>query len=127
MADLLDQLFKLKHNTIYVDELATLTDMYPETTKRLADIARTGRERHVSVWTALQRPRWVNRAFFTEAESMFIFNLRSEEDREYMSKFTYPDVQEQIDKYSFWYFHPDNDNIALLRYNLNKNYIQKIG
>lgn len=125
MVDLFDQLFRLKHNTIYVDELATLAEVYPRATKRLADIARTGRERHVAVWTALQRPRFVPRVFFTEAESMFIFNLRGEDDRIYMSKFTDPDVAEQIEKFSFWYFHPDQ-GLALMRYNLSKQFIQLI-
>ena len=127
MSDLLRKLFKLKNVTIYCDELATLSEMYKETTETLGDIARTGRERHVSVWTALQRPRWVPRVFFTEAESMFIFNLRSSEDRDYMAKFTDPIVNEPIEKFSFWYYHPDNEGIALMRYNLHKNYIEKIG
>lgn len=127
MAGLLENLFKLKHCTIYCDELATLSEKFPYATEVLGDIARTGRERHVSVWTALQRPRWVPRVFFTEAESMFIFNLRGEDDRDYMSKFTDEIVREPIEKFSFWYWHPDNIEVALMRFNLSKNFITKIG
>lgn len=127
MSDLLRDLFKMKNVTIYCDELATLAEVYKETTETLADISRTGRERRVSVWAALQRPRWVPRVFFTEAENMFIFNLRSEEDRQYMAKFTDPMVEDQIEKFTFWYFHPDQDRIALMKYDLSKNYIKIIG
>lgn len=117
----------MKNVTIYCDELATLSERYPQATETLADIARTGRERHVSVWTALQRPRWVPRVFFTEAESIFLFNLRSREDREYMAQFLDPIVKEPIEKFAFWYGHPDVEETALMRYNMSKNYIEKIG
>jgi ABC-type dipeptide/oligopeptide/nickel transport system ATPase component len=126
MGDLFEQLFKLKNCTIYCDELATLTEKFPYATEVLGDIARTGRERHVSVWTALQRPRWV-RVFFAEAESMFIFNLRGEDDRDYMSKFTAEIVREPIEKFTFWYYHPNNIDVALMRLNVSKNFIHKIG
>jgi energy-coupling factor transporter ATP-binding protein EcfA2 len=45
-------LYKLQREgrvTIYVDEMATLSEMFPESTKILADIARTGRERKSSI------------------------------------------------------------------------------
>lgn len=127
MGRLLERLFKLKNCTIYCDELATLAEKFPYTTEVLADIVRTGRERFVSVWVAMQRPRWVPRVFFTEAESMFIFNLRGEDDRDYMSKFTDMIVKEPIEKFTFWYYHPENSGVALMRYNLSKNFIVKIG
>lgn len=127
MGDLFEKLFKLKNCTIYCDELATLAEKFPYATEVLGDIARTGRERHVSIWNALQRPRWVPRVFFTEAESIFVFNLRSEEDREYMSKFTSEIVREPIEKFTFWYHHPNNIDVALMKLNLSKDFIQKIG
>jgi ABC-type dipeptide/oligopeptide/nickel transport system ATPase component len=127
MGDLFSRMFKIKNCTIYCDELATMSEKFPYATEVLADIARTGRERHVSVWTALQRPRWVPRVFFTEAESIFIFNLRGEDDRDYMSKFTDAIVKEPIEKFTFWYYHPDNPLVALMKFNILKNYIQKIG
>lgn len=127
MADMLDDLFRLKNVTIFCDELSTLAERYKETTGVLADIARTGRERHVAVWTALQRPRWVPRVFFTEAEGVFMFNLRSGEDRAYMSQFVGPEVLDPIEKFTFWYSHADEETPELMRYNMSKNYIEKIG
>lgn len=118
LARLLARINKMKDATIYVDELATLSEQFPETTGILADIARTGRERHVAVWSALQRPRWVPRVFFTESETIFQFNLRSGEDRRYMVEFVGPEVYDPIDKYNFWYARADDKQPMLLHLDL---------
>ncbi len=127
LAGLLMSIMRGKNATVYCDELATLAEMYPNTTLILADMARTGRERHVSVWTALQRPRWVPRVFFTEAEIVIMFNLRSAEDRDYMAQFVGPEASDPIEKYTFWYSHADEEIPALMRLDMDKNYIEKIG
>jgi hypothetical protein len=57
LANLCAHLNKGKGCTIYCDELSTLAEQFPASTAQLADIARTGRERHVAVWSTLQRPR----------------------------------------------------------------------
>lgn len=124
---LLRDLFRLKNVTIYCDELGTLADYFPLSTRRLADIIRTGREKHVSVWSAIQRPRFIPRVFLTEVKSRFIFNLPGEDDRNYMAKFTKAIVTEPIEEFTFWYSHVRLPDIALMRYNLRKNYIEKIG
>lgn len=126
LADFCDDLFRMKNVTIYIDELSTLAERYPTTTAVIADIARTGRERHVAVWSALQRPRWVPRVFFTEAEGVFMFNLRSGEDRAYMAQFTGPEVLDPIEKFSFWYANADDEHPALMRFNINKNFIESL-
>lgn len=129
LADLFREVFRGRNATIYVDELASLSEMFPNATVALADIARTGRERHVAVWTALQRPRWVPRVFFTEAEAIFQFNLRSGEDRAYMSQFAGPLVRDTIERFTFWYSHANMPEIdpALMRLDLGRGYIEKIG
>lgn len=127
LADILDELFRIKNVTIYCDELSTLADRFPISTEVLADIARTGREIKVAVWNAIQRPRWVPRVFLTETEGIFTFGLRSQEDRNYIAEFTHPIVKEPIEKYTFWYSHPDEIETALMRFNLSKNFIEKIG
>lgn len=127
MVALFRDLFRLKNATIYVDELASLTERYPHATAELADIARTGREKRVTVWAATQRPRFIPRVFLSEAENSFVFSLRLPDDRAYVAKFTDALVENEIERFAFWYYHPMNDDIALMRYNLSKNYIEKIG
>lgn len=118
LADLVYRLNKMRDVTIYCDELSSTADMFPATTAMLADVARTGRERRVALWNAVQRPRWTPRVFFTEAEVYFLFNLRSGEDRGYMSQFVGPEVVDQIDKFNFWYERPEMRAPALLHLDL---------
>lgn len=106
LADLIYKLNKMRDVTIYCDELATLHEQFPATTQMLADVARTGRERHVSLWNATQRPRWTPRIFFTETEVYFMFHMRSAEDRAYMAGLLSPDVFNDIDMFNFWYMRP---------------------
>lgn len=103
LAELIYRLNKMKNVTIYCDELSTTAAQFPETTNMLADVARTGRERHVALWNAVQRPRWTPRIFFTEAEIFFQFHLRAREDREYMAQFVGPEVIASMDPFDFWY------------------------
>ncbi len=126
MAGMAYDLMKAKNATIYVDELAVLAEVYPATTEVLKQIAMTGRERHVAVWAACQRPRWTPRIFFTEAEVVFMFNMRSGEDREYMAQFIGPEARDPIERYEFWYSHADEERPALMTFNMDKNFIQLI-
>jgi hypothetical protein len=118
---------KRKYVTIYCDELATLAETFPLSTAVLTDIVRTGRERFVSVWAATQRPRWIPRVFFTEAESVFMFQMRGADDRKYVAQFVTPDAEDEIERYTFWYAHADEEQAALMRLDLVHNYIEKIG
>lgn len=127
MANLIYGRMKAKNSTIYVDELAVMSEVYPATTSVLAEIAMTGRERHVAVWAACQRPRWTPRVFFTEAEALFVFNLRAGEDRAYIAQFAGPECMDPIEKFEFWYAHADEDRPQLMTFNMDKNYIQLIG
>lgn len=127
LADLIYRMNRMRDVTIYIDELATVSEQFPQTTGILADVARTGRERHVALWSALQRPRWTPRIFFTEAEVFFQFNLRSGEDRGYMSQFVGPEVLDQIDKFQFWYSRPEMRSPLVLHLDIAKNGIIPVG
>lgn len=128
LALVLSQAMRGKYVTIYVDELATLAEMFPVSTVVLQDIARTGRERHVAIWAATQRPRGVPKVFFTEAEVVFLFDLRWEDDRKHIAQFIGPEAEEEIERYTFWYYTTeDSEPPALMRLDMGKNYIEKIG
>lgn len=107
MTRLVYELFKRGNAVIYVDELATLADYYPMTTDQLSDIARTGRERGVGVWSAMQRPRFVPKVFLTESEVFFIFGLRSADDRKHIAGFSGEEVVQALEPFGFWYVRPE--------------------
>lgn len=127
LAEFLFDCFKTGNITIYIDELSTLSDMFPVSREVLSDMARTGRERRVSLWSCLQRPRWVPRVMITEAEVMLIFNMRGLEDRRYMAEFTDPDVVEKIPRFHFWYYRPEVERPELMSLNMADNKIFSLG
>lgn len=128
LAYILSLIQRGKYMTIYVDELATLSEMFPVSTTVLQDIVRTGRERHVSVWSATQRPRGIPKVFFTEAEVVFLFDLHWEKDRQHVAEFIGPEAEEEIERYTFWYYTSSDDgHPALMRLDMGHNYIEKIG
>ncbi len=109
--------------TIYCDELSTLAEQFPESTKKLGNVARIGREMNVAVWNALQRPRWIPRIFLTESEIVFNFNLRSGDDRKYMSEFVGPEALEPLEPYAFLYSNVRDTNPAKMKLDLDKRSI----
>ncbi|WP_322510718.1 type IV secretory system conjugative DNA transfer family protein [Chloroflexus sp.] len=126
LARLLIEAWRRKNILVYVDELASVTEIFPLSTQILEEIARTGRERKVGLWVAMQRPRWVPRIFLTEAEVMFIFQLRSAEDRQYVAGYA-GDVVEQPVRvpHAFWYVRSGEEPV-LLRLNIRKEVIEEV-
>ena len=123
--DLIAKLYKMGHVTIYVDEMATLSDMFPDSTYLLKNVARTGREKRVALWSAVQRPRGVPLVFFTECETFFVFNLRSIDDRMHVKGYVGDEVLDRIPKYKFWHCSTDSDDIELLSLDLTNQSIKK--
>ncbi len=109
--------------TIYCDELATLSEEFPISTKKLGNLARIGREMNVAVWNAIQRPRWVPRIFITESEICFYFKLRSGEDRKYMAEFIGQKALEPLEPYAFLYANDRDDEPQKMRLDLDKGSI----
>lgn len=124
--DYIRALYKIRNLTIYVDEMATLSDMFPLSTAALADIARIGREPRVALWSAMQRPRGTPRIFLSESENFFVFNLRAREDREYIKGYAGDEVIDRIPKFSFWYVKPDDENPDLLTLDLESGDIKTV-
>jgi len=128
MVDLLEKAYRQGNVTIYVDEMTTVSESFKETTDFLAEIARTGRERKIALWSAMQRPRWSPKIFITESEVFFVFSLRAEEDRKYIAGFAGSQIETRIPKYQFWYQRTDADSDpALLTLDLEKNKILPVG
>ena len=123
--ELIARLYKMGHVTIYVDEMATLSDMFPSSTALLKNVARTGREKRVALWSAVQRPRGVPLVFFTECETFFVFNLRSMDDRQHIRGYIGDEVLDRIPKFKFWHCSTDSDDLSLLRLDLKTESIKK--
>lgn len=123
--ELIARLYKMGHVTIYVDEMATISDMFPSSTALLKNVARTGREKRVALWSAVQRPRGVPLVFFTECETFFVFNLRSMDDRQHIRGYIGDEVLDRIPKFKFWHCSTDSDDLSLLSLDLKTESIKK--
>lgn len=128
-----DHMVKLLHEVndrgnvrIYVDELATLSGTFPKSTAVLENISRTGRERHISLWGATQRPRHVPRSFFTESEVWFVFLLRDLQDRRHLRDMVGAQAEDRIPLYHFWYVRSGMEEPQLMTLDLDSNQLMEV-
>jgi len=127
LASLLYSLLGAGNVIIYIDELATMADFFKLSTAVLADIARTGREKKVGLWTATQRPAWIPKIFLTESEVYIMFQLRTDADRKYMAGLMGDDVRDPIQKYQFWFLGSSGEPTPdLLTYDLKNSSIKNV-
>ena len=126
LADFLIEGFKKKNVTIYCDELAVMEERFPESISMLREIALTGREKHVSLWNATQRPRGIPTLFKTECEVFFNFRLQDDDDRKHMSGYIGSEAREKIPHHTFWYYRGELDAPRLMSLDLETNQIFEV-
>lgn len=87
------KLFRSSHETsptlLYVDEyydLITGGGLSGHTDRRVLQVIRAGRERHMAALISTQRPRSIPLPTLTEATKYYIFTLEYEDDIQYMQK-----------------------------------------
>jgi hypothetical protein len=124
MAMLVLEALRRKNIRIYVDELASIDEYFPETLQALGEVARVGRSRHVTLWSAFQRPRFVPKIFMTEARVFIAFMLTSADDRHHVAGFIGDIAEDPIPLYDFWYFRPGMTQPQLLHLDLPTRTIQ---
>jgi len=98
---------------LYVDEAAEVSTP-TKISKGYSRCLRLGRERGIGTWSATQRPVWIYRAIYTEAEHVFVFRLRDMDDRAAVARFTTKDIltKNPTGHGFYWY----NDRNQRLRY-----------
>lgn len=126
MARLVMECYRRRDMRIYVDELETLCDAYPITESALARVARTGRSRRVTLWSATQRPRLIPNVFKTESRVRLVFTLDHPDDRAHIAGFIGPEAEEPIDLYTFWYKRPGMLHPVLLHLDLPAGKIKEV-
>lgn len=86
--------YERRETTVYVDEVAALVDGrdYPESYHA---ILTRGREMHVPILTATQRPMGIPQSLMSESDVFYTFHLQLEQDQDKMSKIV-PTTKETI-------------------------------
>ena len=99
---------------VYVDEVMRITNG-SRPPKGYAAVLQMGRERGVGCWSATQRPSNIPIVAVTEAEHMFVFKLRSPDDRKRIMDYTGQPELGKIpkDPNGFWYY---SDRTGKVRY-----------
>lgn len=107
------------NTTCYVDEAQTVTAGQLLPTFYHGCITR-GREHKVEVWSGTQRPTLIPQVIMSEAEHMYVFKLKLEQDRDKMASMTGIDSEQlkAIPKHQFFYAPQDGDVRGPLRLRL---------
>jgi len=85
---------------LYIDE----GYMIPNDSKAFKAILTQGRSKHIPVIVLSQRPVWLSRFVFSEADFYQVFRLNDKRDRQTVKSFLPFDVEERLpDYHSYWY------------------------
>lgn len=93
-------IYGLRNVTVYVDELYGVTP--PVAGEWLQALYTRGRELGIGVWAAMQRPVFVPKFVFSEAEWKIMFRLELDDDKEFMAKNVFgPIAREELYNHQF--------------------------
>lgn len=108
------------NTTVYIDEAQTVTNGQLLPNYYHGCITR-GREHKVEVWSGTQRPTLIPQVIMSEAEHMYVFKLKLEQDRDKMASMTGIDSEalQAIPKHQFFYAPQDGDVRGPLRLRLS--------
>lgn len=108
--------FERENCSLYVDELAMIAhgDDYP---LYYGACLQQGRELGIEVISGSQRPMWIPQIAMSEAEHVYCFYLKLEQDRRKIEQLASipADEIEQLDKREFLYAPQDGDIVGPLR------------
>lgn len=82
--------YNARNCTVYVDEMYTLGRPGSPPSAEVTALLTRGRSLQVGFYGASQRPAWVPRFFFSESTWLFLFRLRSLDDRRTMAEMMGP-------------------------------------
>jgi hypothetical protein len=74
-----------------------------------------GRSRHVPMIVLSQRPVWMDRFVFSEAEYHQIFRLQHRKDREAVEQFVPADLEKRLPEYHSYYYDVGQNHVYVVR------------
>lgn len=93
-------IYGLRNITVYIDELYGVTP--PVAGEWLQALYTRGRELGIGVWAAMQRPVFVPKFVFSEAEWKVMFRLELDDDKEFMARNVFgPIAKEELYNHQF--------------------------
>lgn len=95
----------------YVDE----GYMVGRNNKAFRALLTQGRSRHIPMIVLSQRPVWLDRFVFSEAEYHQIFRLQHRKDREAVEEFVPADLEKRLPEYHSYYYDVGQNHVNVVR------------
>lgn len=74
-----------------------------------------GRSKNIPVITLTQRPSWISRFAFSEADYFMIFQLNDKRDRDTVQSFVGVDIEKKLPRYWSYWYDVSRDQVVRLR------------
>lgn len=111
VSDFLRKCWAQEHIGIYIDE----GYMVPKLDRWFRACLTQGRSKEIEMIILSQRPVWMDKFVFTEANYFAVFNMNSEDDRKTVSKFLGKEKPNLLPKYHCLWYDVDRQQSALFK------------
>jgi len=115
----MDEMLQSHYNELhgvgaYVDEIYSFHSGNGRAGKGLLSLLTRGRSRGITTIMSTQRPAWISKFCYSEAQKLFVFLLMHEDDRKHVAKFIPNfDIDTFPPKHGFWQYSQGDNNPQL--------------
>jgi hypothetical protein len=106
--DFLERVWDSENTGVYIDE----AHMLP-TKGAFQSLLTQGRSKRIPMIVVTQRPAWVSKFVFSEANYFYVFHLNDRQDRKRVEEFVPVNMDEPLPRYNGWWY--DTDQNAIFR------------
>lgn len=103
------QVWERERQGVFVDE----TFMLPNK-GAFEGILTQGRSKHIPVIALSQRPAWISRYAYSEADHFFVFHLNTDDDKLKIRRMINGNAIEQLPDYHSWYYSVKDNKLAVM-------------
>lgn len=105
------KLWERRNVGIYIDE----GYMVGQDNEAFNALLTQGRSRHIPMIVLSQRPVWMSRFVFSEANFFQVFALNDRRDQKTIESFIPVNMQGRLPEYHSWYYDVDKDKLTLFK------------
>jgi len=108
--EMLWRIWQRENTGVYIDEAHMLPDK-----GAFRSILTQGRSKRIPMITLAQRPAWINRFNFSEANFYLVFHLNDRRDHKTIEQFVPVDLSQPLPQYHSWWHDVDKYHTMLLK------------
>ena len=108
--DFLERIWEHESIGVYIDE----AHMLP-TKGAFQSLLTQGRSKRIPMIVVTQRPAWVSKFVFSEANFFWVFHLNDRQDRKRVEEFVPISMDEPLPRYNGWWYDTDENTIFRLK------------